>query len=311
MTPTSPCPLCGSSEAEAVLAIAYDAIWEALREQLSVTISGDVQRANQPASDASLVRCGTCALEYFVPIAPGDQAFYRELMAVVPYETHRWDFEVVRRSLEPALRVLDLGCGGGAFLTSIAGSVERAVGVDTNEVAIARLAAEGLDVHAMSFADFAADAQDAFDVVCSFHTLEHLGDPAELLEPAVRCARPGGRIFVSVPNRHRYARAPLEPLDCPPHHVSRWEAEQFRTLADRSGLRLAAVSLEEPDISHARLEWVRRGHGPRPAAYERLGELLARVAVSRARYERMIAAGTFVRRGMFGHTIMAELVVPG
>src|SRR5947199_342155 len=81
--------------------------------------------------------------------------------------------------------------------------------------ALDALRAAGIEGVSTRFADFAAGEAGRFDVVCGFQILEHVRRVGDLMEPAMRCARPGGRIFVSVPNRRRYTRGDLEPLDCP------------------------------------------------------------------------------------------------
>jgi SAM-dependent methyltransferase len=209
--------------------------------------------------------------------------------------------------------VVDLGCGDGAFVRLAARKARRAVGVDHNADAIASLIRSGSEGSALSFEAFAEANPSAFDVATSFHTLEHLSDVGTVMRAARQLLRARGCLFVSVPNRARSGRGDEEPLDCPPHHISRWNEDQFEELAGRFDLRLLALHLEEPDLSHARAAALSRHRGfpqhrsGEPGILERLA---LRAAVSRRRHSRAIANGDYRRRGIVGHSMLAEFDVP-
>ena len=268
-----------------------------------------------PAPETALNECARCGLQYFAPAVPGDASFYRELMSSAVYERERWEFGVVAGTIPRDAAVLDIGCGDGAFLRRVRGAA-RVVGVDHNEPAIERLRAEGFEAHAEDAAIFAEREASRFDVVVAFHTVEHLVDVSAVIEPAARCLKPDGRIFVSVPNRRRYGRPELEPLDCPPHHLSRWSAEQFESLAERFDLTRVETRFEEPDRSHAYLRQVERARslGRKLAgtaggeafarAYTRVG--LSRATLAPKRYAAAAARRSYTRRGVYGMTMLAE-----
>jgi len=236
-------------------------------------------------------------------------------MVSVPYEPSRWEFGQVARELKASDSVVDFGCGEGAYLRMVQPLVRRAIGVDHNRAAIERLRQEGVEAEVASFSRFAAEHPGNFDVACAFQILEHLADIGEFMRAITRCVRPGGRIFVSVPNRGRFARDNNEPLDCPPHHVSRWAGAQLPFLADRFGLDLAEVRFEQPDLSHIKLLHRQR-------IEHRVGGLLGRPVphlVSRAyiklmvgpvRYTPLARYSLYSRRGIYGHTMLAQFRVP-
>ena len=68
----------------------------------------------------------------------------------------------------------------------------------------------------------------AFDVVCSFETIEHVADPDRTLSGFARVLRPGGALFVSTPNARATTGSPPNP-----HHRIEWSADDFRTLLER------------------------------------------------------------------------------
>jgi 2-polyprenyl-3-methyl-5-hydroxy-6-metoxy-1,4-benzoquinol methylase len=281
--------------------VAYAAIWDELARQFGAAFSADVLRRHAPSETTTLTACGHCGLEYFVPKVAGDDDFYAELMAAATYEPDRWEFALVGRRLPPGAHVLDVGCGSGAFLRSVRGRTARVVGVDRNPTVQEQLAAEDIPVHPAL--DEVADAMPgAFDAVCAFQLLEHVPDVASIVEATRTCLSPDGRFFVAVPNAERARGSGLEPLDCPPHHISRWRPQQARMLAERFDLELVRVDLE-PALWHGletRLARIARALGPRasrmvvPVMHTATAETAIRLAAS------------LLRPGVAGHSMLFE-----
>jgi 2-polyprenyl-6-hydroxyphenyl methylase/3-demethylubiquinone-9 3-methyltransferase len=104
-------------------------------------------------------------------------------------------------------KVVDVGCGGGVLAEAMARAGADVVGLD--------LAAELLQVaelHALesnvrvtyrreTAEQHAAACPGAYDVVTCMEMLEHVPDPASVIEALATLARPGGEIFVSTINR--------------------------------------------------------------------------------------------------------------
>jgi SAM-dependent methyltransferase len=308
------CPLCTG--------LADTPVWtvtaEAVRSHLGRVWGADFSEDEFPLSPGAtfvLYECGSCGLHFFVPTLSGDAAFYRRLMATVPYEPSRWEFGQIVREMRATDRGVDVGWGNGAFLRMVKPFVLRAVGVDHNLDAIGRLRRAGVEGEAACFSEFAERHPRDFDVACAFHTLEHLAEINQFMRAITRCVRPGGRIFLSVPNRRRFARGDIEPLDCPPHHVSRWEPAQWRVLADRFGLDLLGVRFEEPGLSAINLlhrqrfdrQFDRLLGRPAPSLVRRA---YAKLMVGPVRHARRAERGLYSRRGIYGHTMLAQFRLP-
>jgi SAM-dependent methyltransferase len=95
-------------------------------------------------------------------------------------------------------RVLDVGCGNGAFLALAAGLGWKGVGCDFDPVALARASAFGLDVRHGGPEVIGADEQ--FDHVTLNHVIEHVHRPVEFLRRIREHMRPSARIFIDTPN---------------------------------------------------------------------------------------------------------------
>jgi SAM-dependent methyltransferase len=97
-------------------------------------------------------------------------------------------------------RLLDFGCGGGAFLEQMHYAGWQVTGVDMSEVAVQRVRAE-LGVRALAGSlPHPELPEPSFDVVTMWHSLEHVHNPVEVLRAAHRLLAPGGLLVVEVPN---------------------------------------------------------------------------------------------------------------
>lgn len=105
-------------------------------------------------------------------------------------------------------RVLDVGCGGGILSESMAREGATVTGIDMGEaplqVARLHLLESGLEVdyQRIPVEQLAEQQPGAFDVVTCMEMLEHVPDPASVIEACARLAKPGGHLFFSTLNRN-------------------------------------------------------------------------------------------------------------
>ncbi|MDE2344555.1 MAG: methyltransferase domain-containing protein, partial [Betaproteobacteria bacterium] len=98
-------------------------------------------------------------------------------------------------------RLLDVGCGNGAFLMRAREAGWHVAGCEPDAKAVAACRAQGLDVIQGDIFNTALDGQ-LFDVVTISHVLEHVVDPQALLKRAYMLLCPGGVLWVALPNPH-------------------------------------------------------------------------------------------------------------
>lgn len=102
-----------------------------------------------------------------------------------------------------AKRVLDLGCGNGAFCRRLATEGFAPTGCDPSVEGIdhAVMSSPGLPFELIGVDDDAAGLAGAgeFDAVVSLEVIEHLFFPRRLPQFASRALRPGGRLIISTP----------------------------------------------------------------------------------------------------------------
>lgn len=146
---------------------------------------------------------------------------------------HVHRYNVVKQYLQPNFNVLDIACGTGF------GSALMAESVPSGNVTGCDISAEAVQHNAQHFSQVpnlkfeAADAtnlqfaDNTFDLVASFETLEHVDDYEAMLRELRRVLKPGGRLVLSTPNF---------PVNSPsgvvtnPYHVREFTYDQMRQM---------------------------------------------------------------------------------
>lgn len=105
-------------------------------------------------------------------------------------------------------KVLDVGCGGGILSESMALRGAQVTAIDMGEapLAVARLhqleSGVQVDYRQSTAEALAAELPGQFDVVTCLEMLEHVPDPASVINACQRLVKPGGQVFFSTINRN-------------------------------------------------------------------------------------------------------------
>lgn len=104
-------------------------------------------------------------------------------------------------------KLLDIGCGGGLLSEAMAQRGALVTGIDMGEapLEVARLHADSsdltIDYRRATAEQLAAEAPEQFDVVTCLEMLEHVPDPAQVINACFALVKPGGHVFFSTLNR--------------------------------------------------------------------------------------------------------------
>ncbi len=117
-------------------------------------------------------------------------------------------------------RLLDVGCGNGAFL-----SLARQLGWDGYGIDSDTTATAVASKHGQMLGSRIQDIEDSysgfFDAVTLSHVIEHVHEPLGVLRSCYRVLRPGGFLWLETPNCHSVGYALFgrhwRGLECPRH----------------------------------------------------------------------------------------------
>ena len=138
------------------------------------------------------------------------------------YQQEKPEFAFAGRHIAPGDRVLEIGCGNGAFAAVLPSDVVYR-GLEFNGKAIEACRIRGLDVEARDVSTEALSNPGTYDVVCHFQVLEHVSEPGKFLSDCAACLRVGGKMIVAVPAEDSFLSLVEDGwLNMPPHHLTRW-----------------------------------------------------------------------------------------
>lgn len=122
-------------------------------------------------------------------------------------------FPFIKRELKglaKGSKILEAGCGFGPWVFWLAEQGYRAVGVDLAEKTIAtaknysrRNRITGCDFIEADIRQLPIE-NNYFDLIFSFGVIEHFHYPESILTEFKRVLKPGGRIFLSMPNQYSF-----------------------------------------------------------------------------------------------------------
>jgi 2-polyprenyl-3-methyl-5-hydroxy-6-metoxy-1,4-benzoquinol methylase len=210
--------------------------------------------------DGPLVRCPSCGL-YYVGTRSSGLAFEANICAAETVDrvrqanrnfvaldrseerrlallNSRWRIDLIRRRC-PTGRLLEVGCARGDFL-EIAREVFDVEGVEPNPE-LAQSARRVAPVHCGLLETLPSRG---FDVVASFHVIEHVESPRRFVRQLSERVRPGGWVVIETPNINspafRLLRARWRQFI--PEHYYFFDPHTATRLLQSAGLTVEAVS---------------------------------------------------------------------
>ena len=147
-------------------------------------------------------------------------------------------------------RLLDVGCNEGRSLRIFArNGFDQLEGLEVNENAAAVARRAGFAVYTCLIEDFSP--ANLYDVAILSNVLEHSLDPRKMLMDVRRVLKPGGQVWISLPNnqswlRHAFGRSWINWHA--PFHVSHFSAGTLSKLLDETGFNQTQVQQISPAL---------------------------------------------------------------
>ena len=216
----------------------------------------------------TLVRCASCSLVYTNPLfdeAHYDSIYksgeYSEIMSSLVIQSHEYRVErfgrerveILKRFLSSDIvpKYLDVGCATGFVVEAATKAGWDAQGIELNPVAVDYAKSRGLNV-VQGKLDTSNLVRESFDVISMFDVLEHLSDPAEITQQAIEYLKPGGLLFLYVPNYDSASRILMGAeahFIWPTHHLTYFNIETITDFLKRRGLKIELTVTEGLDIA--------------------------------------------------------------
>jgi 2-polyprenyl-6-hydroxyphenyl methylase/3-demethylubiquinone-9 3-methyltransferase len=109
--------------------------------------------------------------------------------------------------------ILDVGCGAGILSESLASNKAKVTGLDASndliQAAREHATQNKLEINyqALTIENYILNYEQQYDIITCMELLEHVPDPAKLIQDCARLLKPGGQLFVSTLNRNLKAYA--------------------------------------------------------------------------------------------------------
>jgi len=142
-------------------------------------------------------------------------------------------------------KLLDVGCGTGAFLAHMHRLGWDVSGVESDPKAAmtARSVLKSDDIHMGQVEDIAFE-KESFDAVTMGHVIEHLLDPMKTLRSCYRILKPGGLLVIVTPNSASLGRRRFKELWRgwePPRHIHIFNTKSLARMAVKAGYRVRTI----------------------------------------------------------------------
>lgn len=237
---SSPCPLCGGLETEV--------IWRHPNGIANgiCTVCGHVylsQRYPDLIIEESYNGYGQCYSDAFL----ADEG--NPLFAIA---RKRFNFLKEHLPARHLRSVLEIGCGYGHFL-KVLGSMPSKVGIEPSSAqAFFARSSFGLEkimegTYETSLPISEQGSKLTFDVICSFHVIEHLINPVNFIKRVREQLRPNGYLFLALPDLSTLSPDLIELYFIYRNwHIHSFSPLTITQLLESNGLRIVSIEEEEP-----------------------------------------------------------------
>lgn len=207
-----------------------------------ICASSEVRFARSLLNEYKLLACDKCGGRFCNPFAPPSAGFYAGASDMASKSRHSgptsWypvhparESDVFAKGKQG--RLLEVGCGNGAFaeFAASAGYEVTGLDVDATSIQIARSRnIPGARFDCVSLEEYSRLESGAgqFDVIAMFEVFEHLANPAATLRLVKNLLRDKGVLVGSLPNIDRPLMWQIHmDYEMPPYHLTYWTTKTW------------------------------------------------------------------------------------
>lgn len=236
----SGCPLCKSALIT-LSKLDKQFILDKLSNHFQIKIIEDLK-----IDDYKMQRCINCNFEFANPLIEGSSSFYNWVTNMENYYPHhRWEYDkvisLIKNNISRNKKLLDVGCGDGRFfdlLIKEGFSKNDFIGIDPTQQSVEKCLNKGYKVLGLTTKQYIEKyISTKFDVIVSFHVLEHLSDPIQFIKELLELLNTEGCIYLSTPySPMSFEVGWFDVLNHPPHHLGRWSKKSYLKLSEALNL---------------------------------------------------------------------------
>jgi SAM-dependent methyltransferase len=216
----------------------------------------DINSIFSGADKISIYKCRDSEYCFYYPFeVAGDSNFYEKLQENDwYYMPWKWEHQLCEKYIKENDKILEVGCGRGAFLKNISEKFKniKCVGLELNKSSV--FSSDKLEIQNITVEDFSRTNEGVFDIVCSFQVLEHIPLVNSFLKANIKCLADNGLLIICVPNNNSFIKhSKYNILNMPPHHMGLWTENSLRKIGDYFNMEVVEVAFEPLQKYH--YEW--------------------------------------------------------
>ncbi|MEK9151256.1 MAG: class I SAM-dependent methyltransferase [Patescibacteria group bacterium] len=186
--------------------------------------------------------------DYYTPASATNNVVVRVVLRWVDFLGHRRRLKILRKFLKGGNKLLEIGCGRGAFLARLPKLLDK-YGVEINDDGAAYVKAHYPDVtiyqEKIDAPEFPGNQK--YDAIVMWHVLEHIDDPNTFLPALKKLLNTNGFLICDIPNRDSLgfaiAKSSWFHLDTP-RHLFFYNYTSLQSLLKRHQLEIVSSSAD-------------------------------------------------------------------
>ena len=197
-----------------------------------------------------IFECLNCGLVFLSENSHIDDKFYEDSNMHQDFDFNKWRNETLvedmRRFkfLENSLinkKILDFGSGNGGFLKFAKDISKKVLGVELEKAVISHYKEEKIPLE-----NDLNNINEKFDLITSFHVIEHIKEPLEILEKLSNLLEENGKLIIEVPNANDalltiYENEAFSHFTYWSCHLYLYTRHTLELLAKKAGLEVVAI----------------------------------------------------------------------
>lgn len=242
-----------------------------------------------------IFECCDCGLVFLSESNHIDENFYENSNMHQSFDFYKWRnetliddtrrYEFLKNSLINK-KVLDFGSGNGGFLKLTKNISKKVLGVELEKAVIPFYKEESICIE-----NNLDNINDKFDVITSFHVIEHIKEPFEILNKLKNLLEDNGKLIIEVPNANDalltiYENEAFSNFTYWSCHLYLYTHHTLSLLAKQSGFEVEFIKhIQRYPLSN-HLYWLSKN---KPGGHEKWGNFFDSNELAKA-YENQLAS---------------------